>query len=58
MKKKPSSSSTDSSSIYTSGSKIQADLLEKVLKCMNILMEIAVQSNRNVIIDQVNLSFK
>ena len=30
------------------------DFLDKLLKCMNALIEIATQSNRNVIIDQVS----
>lgn len=36
-----------------SASKVQPDLLDKAFKCMNTLMEIASQSYRNIIIDQV-----
>ena len=55
-KKTPSSNANEPSSqlIFTGSSKVQPDLLDKVLKCMNILMDIAAQTNRNVIIDQVN----
>lgn len=36
-----------------SASKISAELLDKVLKCTNVLLEMASQSYRNIIIDQV-----
>ncbi len=54
-KKKPSSnnSSIENSQSITTSSKIQADFLEKILKCVNVLIEIASQSNRNIILDQV-----
>jgi tRNA uridine 5-carbamoylmethylation protein Kti12 len=35
--------------------KAQADFLDKNLKCMNSLIELASQSNRNIIIDQPNI---
>lgn len=55
-KKKPSSnnSSVENSQSITTSSKIQAEFLEKILKCINTLIEIASQSNRNLILDQVN----
>lgn len=37
--------------------KITPELLDKILKCMNTLMDVAVQSLRNVIIDQVCVKF-
>ncbi len=40
-----------------SGSKLPAELLEKILKCVNVLTEIASQSYRNVILDQVGKYF-
>ena len=54
-KKNAAAASSDTSSplFYSSASKCPPELTEKLLKCMNILMEIAVQSNRNVILDQV-----
>ena len=33
--------------------KAQTELLDKMLKCMNILVEMASHLNRNIIIDQV-----
>ena len=30
------------------------DSLDKILKCLNILLDVAAQSNRNIIIDQVS----
>lgn len=35
--------------------KSQMELLDKVLKCMNVLIDIAAQANRNVLIDQPNI---
>ena len=58
-KKKPSSnnSSVENSQSITTSSKIQAEFLEKILKCINTLIEIASQSNRNLILDQVLFYF-
>ena len=62
LKKKQSSTSAEcsqtnsivsSSTSSRSSSKIQSDLLDKILKCMNTLMDLAAQSNRNIILDQV-----
>lgn len=47
-----------SSASSRSSSKILAELLDKILKCMNTLMDIAAQSNRNIILDQVKESTK
>ncbi len=60
VKKKPQTTNNESSQsvIYTSSSKVQLEPMDKILKCMNILMEIACQSNRNVIIDQVHHKFQ
>lgn len=37
--------------------KISSDLLDKTLKCMNVLMDVASHSLRNTIIDQVNFPY-
>lgn len=37
--------------------KISSDLLDKTLKCMNVLMDIASHSLRNTIIDQVSFPY-
>ena len=51
-------SSTDQSTDTSSQqvlNKAQTEMLDKMLKCMNTLIEIATQSNRNIILDQVSL---
>lgn len=37
----------------SSASKLSTDILDKALKCMNTLMDLATNNYRNVIIDQV-----
>ena len=44
---------TTESSTYSAAKITNYDFLDKLLKCLNALIEIATQSNRNVIIDQV-----
>ena len=46
----------ESKSQQAAVTKTQMELLDKVLKCMNVLIEVATQSNRNIILDQVNLT--
>lgn len=49
----PPATSTKPSSSQVIVPKSQMELIDKALKCMNILMDIASQSTRNIIIDQV-----
>lgn len=49
----PPATSNKSSSSQVIVPKSQMELIDKALKCMNILMDIASQSTRNIIIDQV-----
>ena len=46
----PSEANTNNATILKS----QMDSLDKILKCLNILLDVAAQSNRNIIIDQVS----
>ena len=55
-KAEENNSTTKVSSSQVVVAKSQMELLDKALKCMNILMDIAAQSNRNIIIDQVRLT--
>lgn len=55
LRKKPNTTESTQTSLYNSASKIQPELLDKVLKCINVLTDIAVQSTRNIILDQVNI---
>ena len=45
------------SSTYSAAKITNYDFLDKLLKCMNALCEIAAQTNRNVILDQVGIIF-
>lgn len=45
----------ESKSQQAAVTKTQMELLDKVLKCMNVLIEVATQSNRNIILDQPNV---
>jgi formiminotetrahydrofolate cyclodeaminase len=55
LKKKPTSNEIIliNSLQSNSASKVPNDILEKIFKCINVLTEIASQSYRNVILDQV-----
>lgn len=46
-------SADEATSTQQTLNKAQSELLDKVLKCMNVLIEIASQTNRNIILDQV-----
>jgi hypothetical protein len=56
LRKKPNTTDSTQAILYNSASKIQPELLDKVLKCINVLTDIAVQSTRNIILDQVNIN--